>query len=98
VARLERYLEAIEGGRSAVVGTERLGTWGREQERVVLGLRRAAGVAAGRAGVALVASSEGERLMQAGVLAFDGRRLRVAAPLLGDEASRAVLALDDRDC
>jgi oxygen-independent coproporphyrinogen-3 oxidase len=94
VARLDRYLEAVEEGRSAVVGTERLGGWGREQERLLLGLRRAAGVSAGTAGLALVASDEGARLIRAGVLAVDGERLRVAAPLLGDEVSRAVLALD----
>jgi oxygen-independent coproporphyrinogen-3 oxidase len=98
VARVERYLEAIESGHSAVRGTERLGRWGREQERVMLGLRRAAGVKAGCAGTALAGSDEGRRLIDAGVLALDGDRLRVVAPLLGDEVSRAVLALAPRDC
>jgi len=98
IARLDRYLEAVEAGRSAVRGTERLAPWGRELERLMLGLRRAAGVAAGRAGRALVESEDGARLREAGVLVARGDRLHVAHPLLGDEVARAALALAPREC
>jgi hypothetical protein len=62
----------------------------------MLGLRRAAGVVPGDAGVALVRSNAGRRLMEAGVLDLseDGRRLVVARPLLTDEVTRAVLDLE----
>ena len=96
--RVERYVERLEAGESPVSGEERLGAWEREQERLVLGLRRAAGVIAGAGGGRLAESAEGRRLLAAGVLAVSGARLRVARPLLGDEVSRAVLALEAGDC
>jgi oxygen-independent coproporphyrinogen-3 oxidase len=96
--RVERYLERVEAGLSPTSGEERLGAWERERERLVLGLRRAAGAAAGEAGGRLLASAAGERLVASGVLEVAEGRLRVARPLLGDEVSRAVLALDPGDC
>lgn len=95
VRRVDRYREAVEGGSSPVHGVERLGSWEREQERVLLGLRRRAGVIAGSAGDALVASEAGHRLLEAGAVVIDGERLVVARPLLGDEVARQVLALPE---
>jgi putative oxygen-independent coproporphyrinogen III oxidase len=96
--RVDRYVERLEAGEPAVSGEERLGAWERERERLVLGLRRAAGVIAGEGGRCLEESAEGRRLAAAGVLERAGDRLRVARPLLGDEVARAVLALDEGDC
>jgi oxygen-independent coproporphyrinogen-3 oxidase len=96
--RVERYLERVEAGLSPTSGEERLGAWERERERLVLGLRRAAGAEAGAAGGRLLASAAGERLLASGVLEAADGRLRVVRPLLGDEVSRAVLALDPGDC
>jgi putative oxygen-independent coproporphyrinogen III oxidase len=96
--RVDRYVERLESGEPAVSGEERLGAWERERERLVLGLRRAAGVAAGEGGRRLEESAAGRRLAAAGVLERVGDRLRVARPLLGDEVSRAVLALEGGDC
>jgi len=98
VRRVDRYLERLEAGRPATSGGENLGPWEAEQERLVLGLRRAAGVEAGAGGRRLVESPDGRRLAEAGVLEQVGDRLRVARPLLGDEVARAVLALDPGDC
>jgi oxygen-independent coproporphyrinogen-3 oxidase len=97
VRRVDRYLERVEAGGRATSGEERLDAWGREQERLVLGLRRASGTAIGEAGRALLDSPEGARLVAAGVLAADGGRLRVDRPLLGDAVARAVLGLDPPD-
>jgi hypothetical protein len=66
-------------------------------ERVFLGLRRTAGVEAGRAGLALAGSAEGRRLLDAGVLAVEGERLVVRRPLLTDAAERALLSLSPAD-
>jgi putative oxygen-independent coproporphyrinogen III oxidase len=98
VRRVDRYVEWVEARRTAVAGEERLGPWAREVERVMLGARRAAGVAAGAAGRALLASPAGRRLVDAGVVVEQGDRLVVTKPLLGDEVARALLALDPLEC
>lgn len=98
VRRVDRYHERVLAGERPVSGRERLDRWEREVERVALGLRRAAGVVAGVAGAALLEGAAGGRLLAAGVLVAEGERLRVARPLLGDEAARELLALDPIDC
>lgn len=98
VRRLDRYLEAIEHGVRPRAGTETVRGWNREQERLVLGLRRAAGVATGSGGRALLDSDDGERLVAAGILHVGENRIVVARPLLTDAASRAVLSLSPREC
>jgi len=98
VRRVDRYIERIEQGNSAKSDSEQLGPGEREVERVMLGLRRAAGVSTGVAGRRLLASESGVALGDAGILEVVGDRLRIARPLLGDEVSRALLALDYGDC
>lgn len=98
VRRIDRYLERVAAGVRPESGRESLDGEDRERERLVLGLRRAAGVPAGPGGEALMASPEGRRLSEAGVLVRREDRLVVARPLLGDEVSRAVLALTLPDC
>ena len=98
VRRVDRYLERVEAGESPIQGSEALDDWGREVERVSLGLRRAAGVVAGVAGACLLASAAGRRLGEAGLIAAAGDRVVVTAPLLGDEVVRTLLALDEGDC
>lgn len=98
VRRLERYIERIDNAQSPVSGEERLGPWEREVERVLLGLRRAAGVLAGVAGERLLKSERGSAVVDAGILEVDNDRLRIARPLLGDGVSRALLALTPGDC
>ncbi len=97
VRRLDRYLADLAAGRRPEAGAEQIDGWAAEQERLLLGLRRRAGVASGRGGPVLLASSEGRRLMAAGVLEESHGRLVVARPLLGDAVNRAVMALPDPD-
>jgi oxygen-independent coproporphyrinogen-3 oxidase len=91
--KLDAYLERLEGGLSPRQGEEELDPWQREQERLMLGLRRNAGVVPGAGGNALLDSPWGRRLEEAAVLGVAGGRLAVRRPLLGDEVARAVLAL-----
>lgn len=98
VRRLDTYLQMVAGGARPEQGSDRPDDWGREQERLLVGIRRTAGVAAGRAGRALVSSAWGRRLLDAGVIVVADDRLRVAKPLLTDEVSRAVLALQPGEC
>ena len=93
VRRLDAYLDRIESGARAQQGADSHDHWQREQERLLLGLRRTAGVVPGLGGRALLDSAWGQRLQDAGVLGLVGDRLVVRRPLLGDEVGRAVLAL-----
>ena len=96
VRRLDTYMDRMERGIGPVQTADPMRGWAAEQERLMLGLRRAAGVRPGRGGVALVQSPHGRRLMEAGVLDLspDRQRLVVSRPLLTDEVTRAVLDLE----
>jgi oxygen-independent coproporphyrinogen-3 oxidase len=93
IRKLDAYLQKTENGTRPQQGAERLGAWQREQERLLLGLRRTSGVEPGRGGQALLTGDAGRRLRRAGVLGRAGDRIVVLRPLLGDEVGRAVLAL-----
>ena len=95
---LDGYLTAVEGGISPTAGQEVIEGWTAELERVFLGIRRVAGVEAGTAGTALLASGEGQRLAIAGVIDLEEGRLLVRRPLLTDHVARAVLALAPPEC
>ncbi len=92
--RLDVYLDAVAEGRRPVQGAEALDEWGRERERLFLGLRLRSGVESGAAGQALLASPEGRRFVAAGVIKTSGSRIVVARPLLTDAVAREVLVLD----
>lgn len=96
--RLDAYLAAVERGDRPRAGSECLTGFRADTERLMLGLRRVAGVVPGTSGSRLLASSEGERLLEAGVLGSAGGRIRVLRPLLTDEVNRAVLSLSTGDC
>jgi oxygen-independent coproporphyrinogen-3 oxidase len=88
-----RYLDTVEGGSSPARRAERITGWAAETERLLLGIRRVAGVRPCRAGMALWKSSRGRRLRRAGVIGLEDGRLRVNRPLLTDEVSREILAM-----
>lgn len=98
VRRLEAYVRMVESGRRPQAGAETISGWHAEQERVMLGLRRAAGVTAGEAGGCLWSSDAGQRLRTAGVVQMLGDRLTVTRPLLTDDVARSVLSLSPGDC
>jgi putative oxygen-independent coproporphyrinogen III oxidase len=90
--RLDAYLSAIEDGRSPRAGFERVEGWDAEVDRVFVGLRRVVGVAIGPGTEALLASSDGDVLLNNGVIQSQAGRLRVGRPLLTDAVHRSVLA------
>ena len=92
VRDLRRYLGTVEAGESPARRCREITGWEAESERVLLGLRRRAGVRPGRPGMALWNSAQGLRLRQAGVIGLRNGRLRVERPLLTDEVSRAIPA------
>ncbi|MGH8911616.1 MAG: radical SAM family heme chaperone HemW [Acidimicrobiia bacterium] len=93
VRRLDAYLDRMEAGASPRSSSESITGWKAEIDRLFVGLRRVAGVAEGPGVQALLATSDGRRLLEAGVIDCAGGRLRVIRPLLTDEVERAVLAL-----
>ncbi len=98
IHRLDAYFQAVLEGRRPEQGREAQTRWEREQERLMLGLRRVAGVEAGCAGKALAKDDWGRRLFAAELLVWDGTRIVVDKPLMGSEVARAVLALASGDC
>jgi putative oxygen-independent coproporphyrinogen III oxidase len=94
VRRLEAYLDRVEGGQRPTAGVDPVTGWDTEIDRLFVGLRRAAGVAQGPGVDALLASYDGLRLIEAGLIEVVGDRLLVTNPLLTDEVNRAVLGLD----
>jgi oxygen-independent coproporphyrinogen-3 oxidase len=94
VRRLDSYIERVRSGIGPIQASDVIEGWDAELERLMLGLRRSAGVRAGEGGRALLATDRGARLIEAGVLAVVGDRLVAANPLLTDEIIRAVLGLE----
>jgi oxygen-independent coproporphyrinogen-3 oxidase len=90
VRRLEAYLERVEAGASPRSGSERLEPDAAEVERMLIGLRRRAGVEAGPAGTNWFAGEEGRRLSAAGLVELSEGRLRVLDPLLADTVARSI--------
>ncbi len=95
VRALDAYLARLEAGESPRAGEEELEGWPLELERLMVGLRRIEGVELGTGGAAFLASEEGQRLVQAEVVAQEGNRLVVSNPLLTDSVLRAVLTLPE---
>jgi oxygen-independent coproporphyrinogen-3 oxidase len=93
VRRLDAYLDRIEEGQRPVSGAEAVRGWDEEIDRLFVGLRRVAGVGAGPGVEALLHTSGGERLQEAGVIDVVDGRLLVKRPLLTDEVHREVLVL-----
>jgi oxygen-independent coproporphyrinogen-3 oxidase len=91
--RLEAYIDRIESGDSPRAGADHIEGWEAELDRLFVGFRRTVGVVAGAGTEALLRSSEGRALLEAGVLELEGDRVRVARPLLTDAVHRSVLGL-----
>jgi coproporphyrinogen III oxidase-like Fe-S oxidoreductase len=91
VRRLDTYLDRVERGFGPVQSSEVVDGWAREQERLLLGLRRTAGAELGAGGRALAESPAGRRLLELGDRQRWRRAVRVDRPLLTDEVLRVVL-------
>jgi len=86
-----QYIDRVVSTGSGMVGSEELDADEAALERLFVGLRRTAGVRIDTAANAFLASHEGVRLLEAGVIGTDGDRMRVLKPLLTDTVARAIL-------
>lgn len=91
VRRLDAYLDRVEAKERPRAGSERLSDADAEHERIAIGLRLAAGVAAGEVGDRFLDGPEGRRHLEAGTIARQGDRLVVRRPLLTDAVARLVV-------
>ncbi|MEA3510259.1 MAG: coproporphyrinogen-III oxidase family protein, partial [Actinomycetota bacterium] len=98
IRRLDAYLDHVEVGNRPRSGSERLGEFESERERFMVGLRLAAGVLPGSIGDPFLASVEGRRLVDAGVVGVRDGRVVVLRPLLTDLVARSVLSVSPGDC
>lgn len=91
VRRLDAYLAAIADGRRPRAGFEKVEGHAAEVERLVLGIRRRAGVAPRELHTALESLPSLQRLIDAGLAELSADRLVATVPLLTDEVARALL-------
>ena len=98
IRRLDAYLTHVEGDDRPRSGSEQLNVFETERERFMVGLRLVAGVDAGTIGGPFLASADGKRLAEAGVIGTSGARVRVLKPLLTDLVARSVLSVSADDC
>ena len=98
IRHLDAYMARIDAGERARSGSERLDSFESERERFVVGLRLATGVEQGSIGGPFLASEQGRRLTDAGVVGARDGRVVVLRPLLTDLVARSVLSVSPGDC
>ena len=91
--RIDTYLTRIAEGERPIAGADPVEGWGRELDRLFVGLRRTVGVSVGSGVDAFIRSEGGRRLLGHGVVTVEAGRLRVVRPLLTDEVHRVALSL-----
>jgi len=96
-ARADRYMEAVAAGERPTSSSECLADVEQERDRLMLGLRLAAGTPMTPFGEAFVSSDTGRRLMRSGVLEVRNGRLCVTQPMLTDTVVREALSISSRD-
>lgn len=96
--RLDRYLGAIEAGERPRVGVEHLDDFHQERDRLMLGLRLAAGTPLTPTAERFAASEAGRRFIQAGILEAGDGRLRIIEPMMTDAVAREALSVSWHDC
>ncbi len=95
---MDRYLGAVETGIRPRSGSERLSEDDSDRDRLMLGLRLAAGVENVGAARRFVESDQGRRLIDADVIAIADDRIVVTRPMLTDAVVREALSVSADDC
>jgi oxygen-independent coproporphyrinogen-3 oxidase len=96
--RPDRYIEAIDAGIRPRLGIEYLNEAEQERDRLMVGLRLAAGTPLTPTAQRFVSSEEGRRLVQSGILESRSGRLRVVQPMMADAVIREALSVSAGDC
>lgn len=96
--RPDRYIDAVHAGNRPRLSTEYLTDAAQEKDRLMVGLRLAAGTPSTATAQRFASSKEGMRLIQAGVLESKSGRLRVVVPMMADAVIREALSVSAVDC
>lgn len=96
--RPDRYIEAVHAGNRPRLSTENLSAADQERDRLMVGLRLAAGTPLTPTARRFAASREGMRLIQAGILESKSGRLRVVKSMMADAVIREALSVSAVDC
>jgi len=96
--RVERYLEAVATGDRPRLGVEYLSEQEQERDRLMLGLRLAAGTPLTPTARRFAASDAGMAMVEAGILEIGAGRMRVVVPMMTDAVIREALSVSAADC
>ena len=96
--RLDRYLDAVEASTRPRIGIEHLTPAEQERDRLMVGLRLAAGTPLTPTASRFVRSNEGQRYIDAGILSVGNGRVRVLDPMMTDAVIRDALSVSTGDC
>lgn len=96
--RPDRYMEAIAAGERPRMGVEYLSALEQERDRLMVGLRLAAGAPLTDTAWRFADSAAGRRFLDAGVLSINADRLIVVKPMLSDAVIREALSVSPVDC
>ena len=96
--RIDRYLADVEAGVRPRIGEDAIDASTADGDRLMLGLRLAAGVPVGPTARCFIESSAGKRLIEADVMAEQNGRLVVLKPMLTDAVVREALSVSSGDC
>jgi len=96
--RVERYLEAVATGDRPRLGVEYLSEQEQERDRLMLGLRLAAGTPLTPTARRFAASDAGMAMVEAGILEIGAGRMRVVVPMMTDAVIREALSVSAVDC
>ena len=91
-------MEAIARGERPTVGVEDLEDAEQERDRLMVGLRLAAGTPLTDTAQRFADSDAGQRLMDASLLEVSNGRLVVTDPMLSDAVIREALSVSAPDC
>ncbi len=91
--RLDRYLEAVEAGTRPRIATETLSASEQERDRLMLGLRLAAGTPITSVAATFLASDGGARMAEHGLVWERDGRIGVTNLFLADAVAREALAV-----
>ena len=91
--RPDRYIEAIRAGERPRLGVEHLTEADQERDRLLVGLRLAAGTPMTTTAQRFATSSDGLRLIDAGILEVEAGRMRVVVPMMTDAVIREALSV-----
>lgn len=91
--RSDQYMRSVAAGERPRLGVERLSAAEQERDRLMVGLRLAAGTPLTPTAERFASSSAGHRLVEAGILEVTNGRLRIIKPMMTDAVLREALSV-----